>query len=296
LIAFIVASSALILAYYLTALGHSVVEKSGVLNLAIDGVFVLGVSIAFTQAIYTGNNITLSLLSSVVASLLIGLFLAYVVTKFPVSHGAVGLSIMFLSYGLAGVIGVPARTVQGLTGAKIGFSFSILEAVLAFTIIAVFSVAMYMFMEKTKLGAMIRACGEDPFLAEALGVNVVKTRLIAALIGFTLMGLGAGVFELFYSKIWREGHGIGQGWIAFSIALSSGRHPALIIPTSIIFGLLFELRFSVLALGIPRELAESLPFIVAIAAMIVYMSTPLKRKLAPPKSLGKPFFKEERTV
>jgi len=296
LISFIIVSSALILAYYLTALGHSIVEKSGVLNLAIDGVFVLGVSIAFTQAIYTGNNIALALLSSVVASLLIGLFLAYVVTKFPVSHGAVGLSIMFLSYGLAGVIGVPARTVQGLTGAEVGLSFSILEAAIAFTIIAVLSIAAHVFMEKTKLGAMIRACGEDPYLAEALGVNVVKTRLIAALIGFTLMGLGAGVFELFYSKIWREGHGIGQGWIAFSIALSSGRHPILIIPTSIIFGLLFELRFSLLALGIPRELAESLPFIVAIVAMIVYMSTPLKRKLAPPKSLGRPFFKEERTV
>jgi len=296
LIAFIIASSALILAYYLTALGHSIVEKSGVLNLAIDGVFVLGVSIAFTQAIYTGNNIALSLLSSVVASLLIGLFLTYVVTKFPVSHGAVGLSIMFLSYGLAGIIGVPARTIQGRTGAEVGLSFSILEATISFTIIAALGIAMHMFIEKTKLGAMIRACGEDPLLAEALGVNVVKTRLIAALIGFTLIGLGAGVFELFYSKIWREGHAMGQGWIAFSIALSSGRHPILIIPTSIIFGLLFELRFSILALGIPRELAESLPFIVAIAAMIVYMSTPLKHKLAPPKSLGKPFFKEERTV
>jgi len=294
----LISASALILAYYLAALGHAVIEKSGVLNLAIDGVFVLGVAIAYAQAIYTGNNMLVAFLTTILVALSIGLFMTYVVTKFPVSHGAVGLSLMFLSYGLAGLIGVPARTLQGLTGIKVGYPFSPrgFEAISAFIIIALLSIFSNLLMERTKLGAMIRACGEDPLSAEALGVNVVKTRLIAALIGFSLIGLGSGVFELFYSRVWSEGHGLGQGWIAFSIALSSGRHPMLMIPSSIIFGLLFEYRYTLVGFGLPREFAEALPFITAIAAMAIYMATPLKRRLAPPKSLGKPFFKEERTV
>ena len=294
----IISATPLILAYYLTSLGHSIVEKSGVLNLAIDGVFALGVSIAFSQAIYTGNNLLLSLSSSMLVAIVIGLFMTYIVTKFPVSHGAVGLSLMFLCYGLAGVIGVPARILQSTTGESIGYAFSPegVEWLYSFIAIVVLGIISHFMIEKTKLGAMIRACGEDPLSAEALGVNVMMTRLIAALIGFGLMGLGAGVFELYYSRIWREGHGVGQGWIAFSISLSSGRHPILGILTSIIFGLLYEHRFSIVALGLPREFAEALPFITAILAMVIYMSTPLKRKLAPPKSLGKPFFKEERTI
>lgn len=295
---FIISATPLILAYYLASLGHSIVEKSGVLNLAIDGIFVLGISIAFTQAIYSGNNLLLALISPALASIIIGLFMTYMVSKFPISHGATGLSLMFLCYGLAGVIGVPARITQSLTGESIGYTFSpeSFEWIIPFMIIILLGFIMHFFIEKTKLGAMIRACGEDPLSAEALGVDVIKTRLIAAIIGFGLIGLGAGVFEIYYSRIWKEGHGLGQGWIAFSISLSSGRHPILGILTSTIFGLLYEHRFSIVALGLPRELAEALPFITAISAMVIYMSTPLKKKLVPPKSLGKPFFKEERTV
>ncbi|MET1160563.1 MAG: ABC transporter permease [Thermoprotei archaeon] len=288
--------SPLLLAYYLAALGHSIVEKSGVLNLAIDGAFVLGVSLAFATAIYSENNIVYSMITAAIGSLIIGLILVYTTTKLPVSHGAVGLSLMFLGYGLAGVIGIPARTIQGLTGQDIGYSYSINDAILTVVMIVILGLLFYYLDEKTKFGAMIRACGEDPLSAEALGVNVVITRLIAGVIGFTLIGLGAGAFELFYTKLWREGAGIGQGWIAFAIALSSGRHPLLGIFTASVFAVLYQYKFSLLAYGIPREFAEALPFATAIIAMIIYMATPLRRRLAPPKSLGKPFFKEERTI
>jgi len=298
LIGLIISASILILSYYLTSLGHSIIEKSGVLNLAIDGLFVLGVAIAYSQAVYTGNDIAYSLLLTAVFTALIGVVITYIVTKLPVSHGAIGLSTMFLAYGIAGVIGYPARMIEGGFGVKIGYQFPVDSPlfILIYVVIMITSLTIYTVLEKTKLGSMIKACGEDPMSAEALGVNVMKTRLIAGLIGYSLIGLGSGVFELFYSRMWREGHGIGHGWICFAISLSSGRHPLLSIITAVLFGLLYEFKFVFVSIGLPRELAEATPFITAILSITVYMATPLRYKLAPPKNLGKPFFKEERTV
>jgi len=298
LIGLVISASTLILSYYLTSLGHSIIEKSGVLNLAIDGLFVLGVAIAYSQAVYTGNNIAYSLLLTAVTIALIGTVITYIVTKLPVNHGAIGLSTMFLAYGIAGVIGYPARMIEGSLGIKIGFQFPVDSPlfILNYAVIVFISLTVYTILEKTKLGSMIKACGEDPISAEALGVNVLRTRLIAGFIGYSLIGLGSGVFELLYSRIWREGHGIGHGWICFAISLSSGRHPLLSIITAVLFGLLYEFKFIFVSLGLPRELAEATPFITAIISITLYMATPLKYKLAPPRSLGKPFFKEERTV
>jgi len=286
------------LAYYLASLGHSIVEKSGVLNLAIDGVFVLSVAVAFAQAIYTWNNPLIPVVISVASSIAVGLILVYTTSKLPVSHGAIGLSLMFLCYGLSGVIGVPARTQQGLTGQEVGYPISPVSSVwvLLYIVVVGLGFLLHYILERTKLGAMIKASGEDPLVAEALGVDVLKTRILAGVLGFALIGLGASAFELLYTRIWREGTGIGHGWIAFAVSLSSGRHPLLGIITAFLFALLYEYRFSILAVGLPREMADALPYITAITAMVIYMATPLKTKLKTPKSLGKPFFKEERTI
>ncbi len=288
----------LVLAYYLVSLGNSVVEKSGVLNLAIDGGFVLALSISYSIAIYSGNNIYYAFIYTVLAVMIMGLFLSYIVTKLPVSHGAIGLSLMFLSYGLAGLIGEPASTIQGSSGEYVGIPYSgeTIEWITIYLAIIVVGLITHYFMEKTRLGIMIKACGEDPVKADALGVNVLYTRLLAGLIGYVLIGFGGAVYQLLYLYTWRRGVGIGQGWIGFAISLSSGRHPLLSIISSIIFATLYEYRYSLLAIGVPRELADALPYITAVTAIVIYMATPLKNKLAPPTSLGKPFFREERTI
>lgn len=288
----------LFIAYQVASIGHSIVEKSGVLNLAIDGVFVLCISISFTQAVYSNNDLYSSILLAVLVAVATGLFIVSLVTKLPVSQGAIGLSTMFICYGLAGIIGVPARSHQGLTGVKIGFNLlqNPLYPIYALIATLLLSFTIHYIIEKTKLGAMIRACGENPLSAEALGVNILKTRLMAGAIGFGLIGLGGGLFELMYSRIWREGHGIGHGWIVFAISLGSGRNPLLSIVTTLLFSTLYEYRFSLLVFGIPREFIESLPYIAAILSMVIYVTTPLGRRLKPPTSLGKIYFREERTI
>ena len=297
-VTFIIGLTPLFLAYYLAALGHGIVEKSGVLDLAIDGAFVLSVGVAYAEAVYTKNNIWLSFLVAGIASMIFGGVLAWLVTKLPVSHGAAGLSLMFLGYGLAPLIGVPARQLQGRTGLQIGVVA--INGVLASTylgIIFVLGILEWLIMNKTKIGAAIRAAGEDPAAAESLGVNVLWVRLISGLVGFFLIGLGGAAFVLIYSPTWSQGFGVGHGWIAFAISLSAGRNALLTwVSASIFAGLITYMPAIQAAYNMPPDVAKMLPFVFAILAMVIFMLTPLKRKLPPPKSLGKIYFREERTV
>jgi len=286
--------------YYLVALGHGFFEKSGVLNLAIDGLFVLGATVAFAVATYLLNPWTGLFMSSIVCSLF-GAFIAYMATKLPISHGALGLSLMFLGYGLSLVIGIPASNYVYAAALKpSAYTIPTVMSTLMVLFIAsiLIGILLHYILENTKLGAMIRASGEDPHTAEALGVDVLKTRIIAGAIGYALIGLGSAFFTL----TWRIGwdpkiYLLGHGWIAFAISLAAGRHPILTIFTASLFAGLVRYQYVVqTTLGLSTEITKMLPFIAAIISMTVFYVTPLKRKLASPKSLGKPYYREERTV
>ncbi len=286
--------------YYLVALGHGFFEKSGVLNLAIDGLFVLGATVAFTVAVYTFNPWIGLIISSTVCSLF-GVFIAYLVTKLPISHGAMGLSLMFLGYGLSLVIGMPANNYVYAKALKPS-AYTIPVTTSTLTALFMLSISMgllvYYVLEKTRLGVMVRACGEDPHVAEALGVDVARIRVIAGAIGYALIGLGSAFFTL----AWRIGwdpkiYLLGHGWIAFAISLAAGRHPILTMLVASLFAGLMRYQYVIqVALGLSTETTKMLPFIVALASMTVFYVTPLKRKLASPRSLGKPYYREEKTV
>jgi len=300
IIALLAGMSSVFLAYYLAALGHAIVEKSGVLNLAIDGVFVLSVAVAYAEAVYTRNNLLVSILLAVIVAAFFGMLLAFLVTKFPISHGAAGLSMMFLGYGLASLIGLPARNLQGsIVGLEIGYTIDVYNPMWVVVYIAVILIGLgaLFLMNKTKIGAAIRAAGEDPAAAEALGVNVLMVRLFAGALGFALIGLGGAIYELSYIQVWSQSIAIGRGWLAFAISLSAGRHPLLLILSSSVFAGLDNYRIAIQAIyNVPTDLAKMLPYVAAILAMVIFMATPLRRRLAPPKSLGKIYFREERTV
>ncbi|GEM_PF-342071 len=293
------------IAYYLTALGHGIFELSGVLNLAIDGVFTLSVAASFATAVRLAvagvNDITAAAIGILVAGLvgaILGSLLAFITTKLPISHGAAGLSLMFVGYGLAPWIGLPAAYMsQNLLKRKPLLDTNPPTVYTLLAISLLLGVLIYYLITNTKIGVAIRATGENPHAASALGINVVKTRIMAALIGYTLIGLGGGVFYSLYTQTWQEGAGMGSGWIAFAISLSAGRHPILTMVSAAIFaGILKHQYLLASELNLSRDIANMLPFLVALIAMVIFMATPLKRKLAPPSSLGKIFFREERTV
>ena len=280
-------------AYYLAAVGHGLFEKSGVLNLAIDGVFTLGAAVAFSVAvIYPNPNV--GLLVTVGVSAIFGIFIAYITTKFPTSHGAIGLSLMFVGYGLASLIGLPIRTqTPNAAWYPISYTFWIELIIVAVAI----GILVDFMLKKTKLGASIRAAGENPYAASSLGEDVLKMRLIAGALGYALIGAGAALFVLAYTQSWSEGTGMGHGWVAFAVSLSAGRDPILTLLSSAVFGgLVYNSYYLAAQFNLSPHVTNMLPFIAALLALITFAATPLKRKMAPPKDLGKIYFKEERTV
>ncbi len=286
--------------YYLVALGHGFFEKSGVLNLAIDGLFILAASVTFAVSVYTLNP-WLGLLAAVIVDSLFGVFLAYVTTKFPVSHGAVGLSLMFLGYGLGLVVGTPANfyaSAREINPADYTLKITTDIEIAMYVIPLLIGLLLLHILNYTKLGVAIRASGENPHAAASLGVDVLRTRLIAGAIGYALIGAGGAFFTL----AWRSGwdpklYLLGYGWIAFAISLSAGRHPLLTALNAWIFAGLVRYQFTIqVVAGLGTEAGKMLPFIAAIAAMVIFNITPLRKILATPASLGKIYYKEEKTV
>ena len=293
---------------YLIALGHSVFEKSGILNLSIDGVFFLltgvVVSIVVPLAdIFSSLGLpiilatTLTVITTGLIAVIIGMFMAWTLTKLPVGHGSVGLALMFLGYGLGIIAGYEIR----LGGVRIGlYTYpESLNIYVVFLIIALSTgIITHILLSKTVIGTAIRACGENPHVALVLGVNVLKTRIIASIIGFFIMGVGASLFVLLWQKYWDiKIYLLGYGWLAFTIALAAGRHPLVLIPLALLFGGLVEFNIRLkTTLGLQVDLAKMIPFLATLALMTIYGSTRLRKIFEPPRSLGKVFYREERTV
>jgi len=299
----IISMSSIFVFLYLASLGNSLVEKSGILNLAIDGAYTLGVALVFTLLVFV-NDPTLTLLITSLLIGLLGVLIAFLTTKLPISHGAIGLSIQFVGYGLASFLAYPVSLKVRAERINLNTYPIIPEVVLTFLILSVLiGVSAYLLIYRTKLGAAIRAVGENPAGASALGINVLKIRIIATFLGYVLIGSASSLFLLLYTKNWQEGLGMGYGWISFAISLSSGRHPLVGIVTSVIFATLIRYAYVLqdiligYGISISTFIVIALPFIAAVFIPLVVTAIPqLRRRFAPPKHLGKIFFSEERSV
>ncbi len=299
----IISMSPIFVFLYLASLGNSLVEKSGILNLAIDGAYTLGVALVFTLLVFV-NDPTLALLITSLLIGLLGVLIAFLTTKLPISHGAIGLSIQFVGYGLASLLAYPMSLKVRAERINLNTYLPIPEVVLTFlTLSIVIGVLTYLLIYRTKLGAAIRAVGDNPAGASALGINVLKIRIIATFLGYVLIGSASSLYLLLYTKNWQEGLGMGYGWISFAISLSSGRHPLVGIATSIIFATLIRYAYVLqdvlvgYGISISTFIVIALPFIAAVFIPLVVTAIPqLRRRFAPPRHLGKIFFSEERSV
>lgn len=293
---------------YLVSLGHSLMERSGVLNLAIDGVFFLstGIAVSLAVSLYNylsplGFEIALPALAAIlltgVLTSLIGVFMAWTLTALPVNHGALGLSLQFVGYGLGVMIGYPTRQYTGSIEPYTlphGYTSLLTPLILVLT----WGLTAHVLLDKTTLGASIKACGENPHAASSLGVDVLKTRIIAGALGFYILGVGSALYPLAWQRYWDiQLYRLGYGWLAFTIALASGRRPLHLIPLSLFFGGLVEYSIRLQAVaGIPVDVAKLIPFAATLGVMVLYGATRLRRIYAPPSSLGRLFYREDRST
>jgi len=274
---------------FIASLGELITERSGILNLGIDGIFVLGSALAFTLVVMT-NNLFIALIAPALFGALIGLVHGFISITLMGNQVVNGLALTMVGYGLASIVGklqlgkpLPSKLILP---ESIGLSACILLSVITWIILF-----------KLKIGSMIRAVGENPHAAEALGVNVYLVRYICTVTGSALISIGGALFLLEYMGFWTEGLGVGRGWIALAAVIVSGWNPILLLLVSMLFAYVevnvwsFQLTY-----GVHASLLNMLPYIVALGVLSAFMSTPLRKRLKAPSALAKPYYREERTV
>lgn len=268
----------------LAATGELVVERSGVLNLGVEGMMVMGAVAGFGAAFVTGNpyvGVLAAILAGMAMALLFGLLTLTLVSN----QVATGLSLTLLGLGLSGLLG---ESFVGEPGVRLPKYLGI-DMLIPFSFILTAIVAYMLF--RTKAGLIIRAVGDSHNSAHALGYRVIGVRYLCVLFGGACAGLAGGYLSLVYTPQWIENMTAGRGWIALALVVFASWMPWRVVAGAYLFGAISILAYTVqtFALGLPSQLLSSLPYLVTILALVVISANRRLTRTNAPASLGQAF-------
>jgi simple sugar transport system permease protein len=292
------------------ALGEIITNRSGVMNLGVEGMMLVGAVVGFWAGNETGN-----LLAALVAGGLAGAALALVhavlAVHLRVDQTVSGLSLVILGGGLSSFIGTSGE--PGLLSAPNGVTVTPLfpealrdlpivgpvllghDVVVYLGLVAV--VAATYVLQRTSFGLSLRAVGEDPGAADAAGISVVKMRYLATAIGGLGAGIGGTYLTVAIVGTWQNGLTAGIGWIAVALVILAGWRPWLAVVGALAFGGLNGLGFTLqlAQVDVPSDFLKMMPFIAAYLVVIVVSGNPARaRRLAAPAALAQPYSREIR--
>jgi simple sugar transport system permease protein len=288
--------------------GEILAERSGILNLGVQGMMLIGAVTGF-WATFTTGSLWLGVIVAMIAGAALSSIHAFNSVTLRVSQIVSGLALTIFGTGLAifigragtdPLIGKPSKEVfepifGGLADLPIvGPLIFGHDALVYLSWIIVAAASYYLF--HTRPGLTVRAVGEDPASAEAAGIDVSKVRYAHVMIGGALAGLGGAYFSLALVPSWQDDPIGAAGWIAIALVILSSWRPWRALWAAYLFGAAGRINFTLQTLGvtIPANLLAMLPFVLAIIAMIVLTSGKRSRFLGAPAALGIPYFREER--
>ncbi len=281
------------------ALGELITEKSGVLNLGVEGMMIVGAVCGFAVAAESGN-LWLGVAVAVLAGAGMALLFAVLTLTFQANQVAAGLALTIFGIGLSAYIGLEYTSVA-LTGIQpihipglsdipvIGPLVFSLDPLLYLSFIALAAISYFLY--RTKSGLLLRAIGESPQAAVSLGYPVIAIRYAAVLFGGAMAGLGGAYLALVYTPLWVESMTAGRGWIALALVVFATWRPARVVVGAYLFGGVTILQFHVQGLGIelPSQLLSALPYIATIVVLVFISRDANLIRLNAPASLGKAF-------
>ena len=268
----------------LAALGEMVTERSGVLNLGVEGMMVMGAVAGFGGAFVTGNP-WVGVIASILAGMAMSLLFGFLTLTLLANQVATGLALTLLGLGLSALIG---ESFVGQPGVKLP-AIAGIDPLVPFSILMVGLVSWFLF--RTKMGLVIRAVGNSHASAHALGYNVIAVRYLSVLFGGAMSGLAGGYLSLVYTPQWVENMTSGRGWIALALVVFASWLPLRILAGAYLFGTISILSFVLQAqgLGIPSQFLSSLPYLGTILALVVISGNKALTRRNTPASLGQPF-------
>lgn len=287
----------------LAGLGELVTERAGVLNLGVEGLMVVGAWVGFGAALATG-----SAPAGVGAAMLAGGALSLVhalpSVLLGVNQVVSGLALLFLGSGLASALGTglvgqpgPAFAPLPLPGLAtiplLGPVFFSQNALVYAGLLAVPLVGL--FLHRTRPGLALAVCGENPRLADAVGVPLAQVRVAATVFGGAMAGLAGASLSLAETPGWVEGLVGGRGWIALAMVIFSGWSPARLLLGAWMFGGLVALQFRAQAFGLdlPVSVLKAVPYLATLA-VLVFARGRLRHRLGAPAALGLPYERDAR--
>ena len=296
------------------ALGELLAERSGVLNLGVEGMMLMGAVIGFLCVQHVGGSAGLALPIAVLAAAVAGagcaLILAFLVVTLRANQIVSGLALTIFAgaAGLSSYIGNdfdladdPARfsfeplNVLGLDDLPVFGPVIFNQTWLVYASwLAVAAVAFYLW--RTRPGLNVRAVGEAPAAADAMGIGVAKYRYLHTLAGGALAGIGGACFSLALTPQWFDGLTAGAGWIAIALVIFAFWRPDLCLVGAYVFGGLSALPLILQARGvtIAPQLFQALPYVMTILVLVIVSTGTARRRLGAPAALGIPYVREER--
>ena len=268
----------------LAALGETVTERSGVLNLGVEGMMVMGAVAGFGGAFLTGNP-WVGIVTAILAGMAMALLFAALTLTLLANQVATGLALTLLGLGLSALMG---EGFVGQPGVKLpvikGF-----DPLMPVSLIMVGVVSWLLF--RTRAGLIIRAVGTSHASAHALGYRVVVVRYLCVLFGGAMSGLAGGYLSLVYTPQWVENMTAGRGWIALALVVFASWLPLRVLAGAYLFGTISILSFvfQAMGLGIPSQFLSSLPYLGTILALVVISGNKALMRRNTPACLGQPF-------
>ncbi|MEJ5082515.1 ABC transporter permease [Ochrobactrum sp. MYb379] len=283
----------------IAAIGELVVERSGVLNLGVEGMMLMGAVSGFAAAQFTGSA-WLGMIAAIFVGMAFSGIFAFLTLTLVTNQVATGLALTILGIGASAMLG---ESFVGMPGVRLdAISIPYLteipyvgrflfgqDPIFYISILLVIGVTWFLF--RTRAGLQLRAIGDNHGSAHALGVHVVRTRYLAVLFGGACAGLAGAQLSLVYVPQWVENMSAGRGWIALALVVFASWRPWRVLIGAYLFGAVTigQLHAQALGFGLPSQFLSALPYIATIVVLVIISRNRRLTMMNTPASLGKPF-------
>jgi len=294
-------------------LGEIFTEKSGILNLGIEGTMLMAALSSFAAVYYSGSLIV-GILTAAIVGMLLSLIHAFLSITMQANQVVSGLSITLLGTGLSSYLGQRIgpesnnHTLFGLNAARfhsieipllkdiplLGALFR--QDILTYGLYLLGPLTWY-YLRKSRFGLSLRAVGENPRTATAMGLKVNRERYLYTLFGGLMSGLGGAHLSLAYTPGWSENMTGGRGWIVIALVIFAAWNPGRAVLGALLFGGINAIQFRLQAAGtnIPSAFLNMLPYLITLIVLVLMSaSEKMQKHFTPPGALGTAFIKEDK--
>ncbi|MCZ8074479.1 MAG: ABC transporter permease [Paucibacter sp.] len=284
----------------LAALGLLINERAGIVNLGAEGLMLVAAIAGYATAVHSGSDVLAFAAGMGAGGLLAALF-GLLVIWLNTNQYAAGLALSLFGSGFSAFVGL--RYTQEKLGPRPSFEIPVLADIpfigpalfkqhpLVYAAMAL-TLFLAWFLYRSRAGLVLRAVGESPESAHALGYPVRRIRLAAVVAGGALCGLAGAFLSVVYTPLWVQGMTAGKGWIALALTTFATWRPARVLAGSYLFGFVTMLQFHLQGQGvqIASQFLSMLPYLSTIAVLVLISSKPGFIRANMPAALGKPFF------